>query len=119
MTDTLTHSDASAARARLRGGAFPLVYQSEDLDPSNFTFVEASETQQIGDWIASHVRAFEYLGGVTGAVVSDQLKSGVTRACRHEPEIQRATRAGATPHERRTNLNWRAGPWPSLSGHLG
>ena len=45
--------------------------------------------QQIADWIASHVRAFEYLGGVTGAVVPDQLKTGVTRACRYEPEIQR------------------------------
>ena len=60
------------------------------LGASNFTFVEASETQQIGDWIASHVRALEALGGVPGAVVPDQLKSGVTRACRYEPEIQRS-----------------------------
>ena len=48
------------------------------------------------DWIASHVRAFEYFGGVTGAVVPDQLKSGVTDACRYEPGIQRTLRgAGA------------------------
>ena len=60
------------------------------LGASNLTYVEASETQQIADWLASHVRAFEYLGGVTGAVVPDQLKSGVTRACRYEPEIQRS-----------------------------
>ena len=60
------------------------------LGASNFTYAEATATQQIGDWIASHVRAFEYLGGVTGAVVSDQLKSGVTRPCRYEPEIQRS-----------------------------
>ena len=60
------------------------------LGASNFTFAEASATQQIGDWIASHVRALEFLGGVPGAVVPDQLKSGVTRACRYEPEIQRS-----------------------------
>ena len=60
------------------------------LGASNFTFAEASASQQIGDWIASHVHAFESLGGVTGAIVPDQLKSGVTRACRYEPEIQRS-----------------------------
>ena len=60
------------------------------LGASNFTFAEASESQQIGDWIASHVHAFEFLGGVTGTIVPDQLKSGVTRACRYEPEIQRS-----------------------------
>ena len=60
------------------------------LGASNFIYAEATATQQIADWIASHVRAFEYLGGVPGAVVPDQLKSGVTRACRYEPEIQRS-----------------------------
>ncbi|MCC6650825.1 MAG: IS21 family transposase [Candidatus Eisenbacteria bacterium] len=60
------------------------------LGASNLTYVEASESQQIAEWIASHVRAFEYLGGVTAVVVPDQLKSGVTRACRYEPEIQRS-----------------------------
>jgi len=59
------------------------------LGASNYTFAEATATQQIADWIQSHVRAFEYLGGVSGAVVPDQLKTGVTRACRYEPELQR------------------------------
>ena len=59
------------------------------LGASNFTYAEATETQQIADWIQSHVRAFEYLGGIPGAVVPDQLKTGVTRACRYEPELQR------------------------------
>ena len=59
------------------------------LGASNFTYAEATATQQIGDWVQSHVRAFEYLGGIPGAVVPDQLKTGVTRACRYEPELQR------------------------------
>ncbi len=60
------------------------------LGASNYTFAEATATQQIADWIQSHVHAFEYLGGVTSAVVPDQLKTGITRACRYEPEIQRS-----------------------------
>jgi transposase len=59
------------------------------LGASNFTYAEATRTQTIADWIGSHVRAFEDIGGVTGAVVPDQLKSGVTLACRYEPQIQR------------------------------
>jgi transposase len=43
------------------------------LGASNLTYAEATETQQIADWIASHVRTFEYLGGVTGALVPDEL----------------------------------------------
>ncbi len=39
------------------------------------------------DWIGSHVRTFDFLGGVTAAVVPDNLKSGVSRACYYDPEI--------------------------------
>jgi transposase len=59
------------------------------LGASNLTYAEATYTQRGPDWIASHVRAFEYIGGVPAALVPDQLKSGVTRACRYEPEVQR------------------------------
>jgi transposase len=59
------------------------------LGASNYTYAEATRSQQSADWIASHVRTFEYLGGVPGAVVPDQLKSGVTVACRYEPGLQR------------------------------
>ena len=37
----------------------------------------ATLSQQIEDWIGSHVRAFEYFGGVTHLIVPDNLKSGV------------------------------------------
>ena len=59
------------------------------LGASNFTYAEATRTQQGRDWIASHVRTFEFFGGVPNAVVCDQLKSGVTLACRYEPGVQR------------------------------
>ncbi len=46
-------------------------------------------TQSSQDWIRSHERAFAFFGGVAEAVVPDQLKSGVTVACRYEPGVQR------------------------------
>jgi len=60
------------------------------LGASSFTYAEATMTQRVPDFLASHVRAFEYFGGVAAAVVPDQLKSGVTTACRYEPGVQRA-----------------------------
>ncbi|HEX9291189.1 MAG TPA: IS21 family transposase, partial [Anaeromyxobacteraceae bacterium] len=59
------------------------------LGASNYTFAEATLTQRGPDFIASHVRAFAFLGGVPAALVPDQLKSGVIVACRYEPGIQR------------------------------
>ena len=57
------------------------------LGASQYLYAEATRTQQLPDWIGSHVRTFEYLGGVTEIVVPDNLKSGVSRACRYEPDI--------------------------------
>ena len=59
------------------------------LGASNYTYAEATRTQQVPDWIASHQRAFSYFQGVPGAVVPDQLKSGVTVPCRDKPGLQR------------------------------
>jgi transposase len=59
------------------------------LGASNYTYAEATRTQRGPDWIGAHVRALEYFGGVPVATVCDQLKSGVSRACRYEPEVQR------------------------------
>lgn len=59
------------------------------LGASSCAFAEATLTQGSRDWIRSHEHAFEYFGGVTEAVVLDQLKSGVTQPCRYEPGVQR------------------------------
>ena len=60
------------------------------LGASNYTYAEATYTQQAHDFVASHARAFTFFGGVPRAVVPDNLKSGVTKACRYEPTIQRS-----------------------------
>ena len=57
------------------------------LGASNYTFAEATWTQTLPDWISSHVRAFEFFGGLPELVIPDNLRSGVTRACRYEPDL--------------------------------
>ena len=59
------------------------------LGASNFTFAEATWTQTLPDWVASHVRAFSFFGGVAAQVVPDNLRAGVTKACFYDPEINR------------------------------
>lgn len=54
---------------------------------SNLTYAEATWTQSAADWLGSHVRALEYLGGVPRAIVPDNLKSAVKKAHRYEPEL--------------------------------
>jgi transposase len=59
------------------------------LGASNYTYAEATPTQQSADWIASHTHAVEYFDGVPSAWVPDQLRTGVTAPCRYEPGVQR------------------------------
>jgi transposase len=57
------------------------------LGASNYTFAEATLSQSLPDWTASHVRAFEYFGGIPELLVPDNLKSGVKSACFYEPDL--------------------------------
>ncbi len=59
------------------------------LGASNYTFAEATLSQQLPEWIAVHIRALEFFGGVAKMLVPDQLRSAVRDPCRHEPTIQR------------------------------
>ena len=57
------------------------------LGASNYTFAEATWTQQLSDWIGSHVRTFEFIGGATEILVPDNLKSGVKHPSYYDPEL--------------------------------
>jgi len=57
------------------------------LGASNYTYVEATMTQSLSDWIGSHCRALEFFGGVTELVVPDNLKNCTTIANRYEPDL--------------------------------
>jgi len=54
---------------------------------SNCTYVEATRSQQLPDFVGSTVRALEYFGAVPAMLVPDQLKSAVSGADRYDPDI--------------------------------
>lgn len=54
---------------------------------SNYTYAEATSSQELPNWIASHIRAFGYFGCVPRVLVPDNLKSGVSKACFYDPEL--------------------------------
>lgn len=57
------------------------------LGASNYTYSQASWDQSLPNWIDAHIHAFEYYQGVPETVICDNLKAGVTNACRYEPDI--------------------------------
>jgi len=57
------------------------------LGASNYTFAEATWSQSLSDWLGSHRRCFEFFGGIPQIVVPDNLRSGVSRTCRYEPDL--------------------------------
>jgi transposase len=67
------------------------------LGASNYTFAEATRTQQTADFVGSTVRGLEYFGCVTQILVPDQLRSAVTGPDRYDPEIN-ATYAEMARH---------------------
>lgn len=54
---------------------------------SNYTYAEATLSQTLPEWIGAHRRALEYFGCVPRVLVPDNLKSGVSKACKYEPEL--------------------------------
>ena len=81
--DTVPIFDA-ATRVERRAHIFVAV-----LGASNYTYAEARWSEGLADWIGAHVNAFNMIGGVPKAVVCDNLKAGVTVACRYKPGINR------------------------------
>jgi transposase len=81
------YCDGLALTDRLTGEPIPTQLFVAALGASSCTFAEATRTQQLPDWLASHVHAFEFYGGVTALIIPDNLKSGVNKPCRYEAEI--------------------------------
>jgi transposase len=57
------------------------------LGASSYTYAEATWSQSLPDWISSHIRTFDFLQGCPLLLIPDNLKSGVTKAHRYEPDI--------------------------------
>ncbi len=57
------------------------------LGTSNYTYAEATWSQSLPDWIGAHIRVLEFLGAVPAVLTPDNLKSGVRRVHRYEPDL--------------------------------
>ncbi|KAF0194480.1 MAG: transposase [Bacillota bacterium] len=60
------------------------------LSSSQYAYVEAFLSQNQECWIAAHVNAYKFFGGVTRMLVPDNLKTGVQRASWYNPVINRS-----------------------------
>jgi len=98
VTMRQTHRAGEKAFVDFSGDGLPIVDpqtgQSElavlflaVLGASNLTYAEPVLHQDLPTWIACHVNAFTYFGGVVAALVPDNLKSGVTRPDYYDPDV--------------------------------
>lgn len=54
---------------------------------SGYCYVEAVPTQRIGDFVQCIAHSFSWFGGVPRSVLCDNLRSGVKRSDRYEPQF--------------------------------
>jgi hypothetical protein len=63
------------------------IYSSPCWEPVPIPTPTATVDEQLASWIGAHVRAFEFYRGVPKLVVPDNAKTGVTKACRYDPDL--------------------------------
>lgn len=83
--------DFSGDRARWVDADTGEVHEAEVfvsvLGASGLIYAEATRGQDLDSWLGAHIRAWESYGGVAAVTVPDNLKSGVTKACWYDPEL--------------------------------
>ena len=57
------------------------------LGASSYTWAEATSDQQMESWLLAHIHALEHWGGVPLLVVPDNTRTGVSKACRYDPDV--------------------------------
>ena len=86
--------DRRTSEVALRAELFVAV-----MGASNYLYAEAFPSQELLYWVTAHVHCFEALSGCPAIVVCDNLRSGVTRPHRYEPDVN-ATFAEMAAHYR-------------------
>ena len=57
------------------------------LGVSSYTYAEATPNQQMAQWLKVQMNALEFYGGCPQLIIPDNTKTGVTKACRYEPDL--------------------------------
>lgn len=79
--DTLTIIDPKT------GEIVPVYLFVATLGASSYTYAEGVLEMSEASWIASHIRTFEYFGGVPRIIVPDNTKCAVIKPDRYEPDL--------------------------------
>lgn len=77
-TIPIYHRDGSVTQAPLFVSA---------LGASSYTYAEAVTDQQMANWLKVQMNALEFYGGCPQLLIPDNTKTGVTRACIYEPDL--------------------------------
>ena len=88
---TIPIYDARTGAVALRAELFVAV-----MGASNYLYAEALPSQELVHWVSGHVHALEFLGGCPAICVCDNLRSGVTRSHRYEPDVNATFQEMAT-----------------------
>jgi transposase len=57
---------------------------------SRHQYAEIVRDQKVATWLACHRRAFQWFRGVPVKLIIDNPKCAITRACYHDPDVQRS-----------------------------
>jgi transposase len=99
---TVPLSFAPAEAAQVDFGAGPVLFDAAEGRPrrtwcfvmtlcwSRHQYVEFVWDQTVATWLGCHRRAFEWFGAVPERLIIDNPKCAITRACIHDPMVQRA-----------------------------
>lgn len=72
------------------GESYPVYLFVAVLPCSCFTYAEACTDMKMENWLACHVHAYDYFGGVTRLLIPDNLKTGVTKNTRYKTVLNRS-----------------------------
>lgn len=61
---------------------------------SRHQYAEIVLRQDVGTWLGCHRRAFEWFGAVPQKIMIDNPKCAITKACYHDPVVQRSLHKG-------------------------
>ena len=69
------------------------------LGASSYTYAEAVDDQQMANWLKVQTNALEFYGGCPQLLIPDNTKTGVTRACIYEPDLNPTYQEFATHYK--------------------
>ena len=100
VTTVLDFAPAEMAQVDFgKGPTFTDVYTGQEVSTwifamvlawSRHLYAEVVLDQKVVTWLGCHRRAFQFFGGVPHKVMIDNPKCAITRACYHDPQVQRA-----------------------------